>query len=79
MIVRGWDIQVECAPWFSLGFHFDHTDPSLTFHLPWVIVAFGRLKIPGFVQGWSLRGLNRDTCGAALEALRKHDEKRGVS
>lgn len=32
----------------SLGFHLDHTDPSLTIHLPGIIVAVGRLKQPGF-------------------------------
>lgn len=48
MISRAWDVQWTCQPWFSLGFHFDHTDPSLTIHLPWLIVALGRLKQPGF-------------------------------
>ena len=66
-ICRRWDIQVGRNPWFSLGIHIDHTDPSLTFHLPWVIVALGRLKLPGFVHGWSLRG---------VKVLREHEEKR---
>ena len=48
MIRRLWDVQWAWNPWFSLGVHFDHTDPSLTFHLPGVIVALGRLKQPGF-------------------------------
>lgn len=48
MISRKWDLQLGENPWFSLGFHFDHTDPSITLHLPFVIVAFGKLKQPGF-------------------------------
>ena len=28
--------------------HRDHTDPSLTLHLPGFILSFGRLKQPGF-------------------------------
>ncbi len=48
MIVRRWDLQWCWNGWLSLGFHFDHTDPSLTLHLPGLIVALGRLKQPGF-------------------------------
>ena len=48
MILRKWDVQWALNGWLSLGFHFDHTDPSLTLHLPGVIVAMGRLKQPGF-------------------------------
>lgn len=47
-MIRRWDFQVSRNPWLSLGFHLDHTDPSLTLHLPGVIVAFGNLKQPGF-------------------------------
>jgi hypothetical protein len=53
MIARKWDLQWEANWWFSIGIHFDHTDPSLTFHLPGVILAVGRLKQPGFK--WSVR------------------------
>lgn len=56
MIPRLWDIQFGASWWLSLGFHFDHTDPSLTFHLPGVIVCVGRCKQPGFEcsmrRGW---------------------------
>lgn len=52
MMVRRWDAQAAWNPWISLGFHFDHADPSLTLHLPGAIVALGRLKQPGF--SWSL-------------------------
>lgn len=48
MLVRKWDIQFSWQPWFSFGAHFDHTDPSITFHLPWLIVCLGRCKQPGF-------------------------------
>ena len=48
MIRRRWDVQWCWNPWLSIGFHFDHTDPSVTLHLPGVIVAVGRLKQPGF-------------------------------
>ena len=48
MIRRAWDIQFAWNPWLSVGFHFDHTDPSLTLHLPLVIVVFGRCKQPEF-------------------------------
>ncbi len=47
-MLRAWDFQV-CFGWpLQLGLHVDHTDPSITLHLPCVIVAFGRLKQPGF-------------------------------
>ena len=46
---RRWDFQVHWHSWgLQLGFHVDHTYPSITFHLPFVIVAIGRLKQPGF-------------------------------
>ena len=48
-----WDIQAGENWWLSLGFHVDHTDPSLTLHFPFLVVAFGRLRQPGFT--WSLR------------------------
>lgn len=44
---RRWDVQFCANWWLSLGFHFDHTAPTLTFHLPGVIVYFGRCKQPG--------------------------------
>lgn len=48
-IRRKWDLQVHWHWWpIQIGFHFDHTDPSITFHLPCLIVAVGRLKQPGF-------------------------------
>lgn len=51
-IARKWDLQIHRHSWpVQLGFHFDHTDPSLTLHMPWLIVAFGRLKQPGFRRG----------------------------
>lgn len=49
-MVRRWDVQATWNPWFSLGVHLDHTDPSLTIHLPGVIVVMGRCKQPGFRQ-----------------------------
>lgn len=45
---RRWDIQADANWWLSLGFHIDHTDPSITLHLPGFILSFGRLKQPGF-------------------------------
>ena len=48
MIERKWAVQWCWNPWLTLGFHFDHTDPSLTLHLPGVVVSFGRIKQPGF-------------------------------
>lgn len=42
------DIQFAKNPWLSLGFHIDHTDPSVTIHLPFLIVYVGRCKQPGF-------------------------------
>lgn len=45
---RQWDFQICWNLWFSLGIHFDHTDPSLTIHLPGIILYFGRCKQPGF-------------------------------
>ena len=51
MIPRKWEFQFCPQAWLSLGFHFDHTDPSLTLHLPFMLVSFGRLKQPGFKGG----------------------------
>lgn len=48
MIARQWDIQADSNWWLSLGLHFDHADPSLTLHLPGLIICFGRCKQPGF-------------------------------
>lgn len=49
MIRRKWDIQI-CTKnyWLSFGFHIDHTDPSITFHLPIFIIYMGYCKQPGF-------------------------------
>jgi len=52
-MMHRWDVQAGDNWWLSFGFHIDHTDPSITFHLPGIIVAFGRLKQPGF--RWSIR------------------------
>lgn len=45
---RKWEIQWSWSPWLSLGIHIDHLDPSITFHLPGIIVIMGRCKQPGF-------------------------------
>lgn len=48
-MIRRWDVQVLPHSWpLQLGFHIDHTDPSITLHVPCLIVAAGRLKQPGF-------------------------------
>ena len=47
-IRRAWDIQFAWNPWLSMGFHLDHADPSLTIHLPGIIIYIGRCKQPGF-------------------------------
>lgn len=48
MITRRWDFQWTRNPWFSLGIHIDHRDPSITLHLPGLIIYAGRCKQPGF-------------------------------
>lgn len=55
MILRKWEIQFCYNPWLTLGFHFDHTDPSITLHLPGIIIMMGRCKQPGFKGGMELR------------------------
>lgn len=47
-MIRRWDVQHSWNPWLSLGFHIDHTDPSITIHLPGVILYMGNCKQPGF-------------------------------
>lgn len=42
-----WDIQLGRNPWFSFGVHFDHKDPSFTFHLPGLLIYIGNCKQPG--------------------------------
>lgn len=69
MIRRAWDIQWASNWWLSLGFHFDHTDPSLTLHLPGIVLCVGRCKLPGFHHG--LRQKPKDDgcwfCGGQME------------
>lgn len=36
---RAWDIQFGDNWWLSFGFHLDHTDPSLTLHLPLIVIC----------------------------------------
>lgn len=49
MIKKKWEIQVSNKNWWiSFGFHIDHTDPSITIHLPFFIVYIGNCKQPGF-------------------------------
>ena len=67
-IRRRWDVQVATNYWLSLGFHFDHTDPSLTLHLPGVIVCLGNCKQPGFRTPEGAGGVLREIA-AATEAL----------
>lgn len=55
MIARKWDVQADDNWWLSAGFHIDHTDPSITLHLPGVLISLGRCKQPGFK--YSLRRL----------------------
>lgn len=45
---RKWEIQFGKNWWLSLGIHIDHTDPSITFHLPGLIIYIGNCKQPGF-------------------------------
>jgi hypothetical protein len=42
--MKRWNLQVNPNPWFSLGIHVDHTDPSVIFHLPGLIVQMGRIR-----------------------------------
>ena len=35
------EIQYWKNPWFSLGIHIDHGDPSLTVHLPFICFWIG--------------------------------------
>jgi len=45
---RKLDFQFTRNWWLSLGVHIDHTDPSITVHLPGIILYFGNCKQPGF-------------------------------
>ena len=55
IVSRKLDIQWGSNWWLSLGFHVDHTDPSITLHLPLVVICIGNCKRPGFP--YSLRRL----------------------
>lgn len=61
MIARLWDIQWDANWWISLGFHLDHTDPSVTLHLPGIVICVGRCKQPGF--RYSIRRKPARRCG----------------
>ena len=56
-MTRAWDIQITSNWWLSLGIHIDHTDPSITLHLPGLIIYAWHCVQPGF-GGWSLRSKN---------------------
>lgn len=71
-IRRRWDIQWAENWWISLGFHVDHTDPSLTLHLPGLIVCLGRCKQPGF--RWSIRRLFRENPDRGRVAMSKQSD-----
>lgn len=45
---RKWEIQTHKNSWISLGFHIDHTDPSITIHLPYFVIYIGNCIQPGF-------------------------------
>jgi len=45
---KRWDVQFGRNPWFSLGFHIDHCDPSITLHFPGLIIYAGNCIQPGF-------------------------------
>jgi hypothetical protein len=45
---KRWDMQFGRNPWFSVGIHIDHNDPSITFHLPGILIYVGNCKQPGF-------------------------------
>ena len=47
-MTRRWEVQTIRNWWISLGFHVDHTDPSITLHLPGIIIYMGNCKQPGF-------------------------------
>lgn len=66
-MIRAWDMQFCWSPWLSLGFHLDHTDPSLTLHLPGVILAVGRLKQPGFRRSGGSWGDREASCPVSIE------------
>jgi len=48
MLKKKWEIQFHSNWWISFGFHIDHTDPSMTIHLPGLLIYFGNCKQPGF-------------------------------
>ena len=45
---KRWDVQFGRNPWFSMGLHIDHCDPSVTFHLPGILIYAGKCEQPGF-------------------------------
>lgn len=66
---RQWDIQLASNWWLSVGVHIDHTDPSITLHLPGLIIYAGRCVYPG-LAGWSAReGRTR------IERVYDHEER----
>ena len=63
---RRWDIQFAFNPWLSLGVHVDHKDPSVTLHLPGLIVYAGKCKQPGF-RPYPEGALNADDLDTVLD------------
>ena len=72
-----WEIQVCCQNWWiSFGFHVDHKDPSITFHLPGFIVYMGNCKQPGFkktIKAGTMRKLDSPTIHVSLSSTCEAD------
>jgi len=68
---RKWDFQFISNWWVSLGIHFDHTDPSVTIHLPGAILYFGNCKQPGFRGPNELEGELEHVRAFFLDTARK--------
>jgi hypothetical protein len=45
---RKLDIQFVDNFWFSIGVHIDQWNPSITLHLPLIVICIGWLPYPGY-------------------------------
>lgn len=74
-MMHAWDIQFAWNPWLSIGVHIDHADPSVTIHLPGLIVYAGRCKQPGLRKPstWEIQAREFEEGRMSVDEMRRQE------